>query len=234
MKKYNLVLSVCNKTNIYRTIIKTRHARLIYLEVNQEHGQFVVQKCFYIDRNQGKKGDARYAAVPKKLIRRVFPEEQLLDVVADSLDRRYYGLEYIQNPLTMQLSMDEYIQHWREEREKKYKFLILVSGSEQMEGDLPCILKTKLKTKLHRSVYLELHFRDGRGIVKACRYMDRPYKRSGLVVTPFSLFDCYFPYTREGILKLVNEQLICDFNHILVTTENDLKLSGTQAICGAL
>lgn len=234
MHKQNLLLEACNKEGIYRTIGKTRHARLIYLEVNREHGRFVVQKCFYIDRNQGKRGDARYAAVPKKLVRRVFPEEQLLDVVADSLDRRYYGLEYIQNPITMQLSMDEYIQYWREEREKKYKFLILVSGSEQMEGDLSCVLKTKIKTKLHRTVYLELGFENDRGIVKACRYMDRPYKRSELVVTPFSLFDCYFPYTREGILKLVNEQLICDFNHILVTTENDLELSGSQAICGAL
>ena len=98
-------------------------------------------------------------------------------------------------------------------------------------------LHTRLKNKLHRSIYLELDYYDddkeGRGVVKQCYYYDRQYRKRMTAVSPPTLVSCFFPYTREGILTLVNQELCCDFTHILVTEGIDLD-SNTTPLCGAI
>ena len=56
---------------------------------------------------------------------------------------------------------------------------------------------------------------------------------STCMVTPPTLVSCFFPYTREGILALVNQEICCDFTHILVTDGIDLD-SNTTPLCGAI
>ena len=44
---------------------------------------------------------------------------------------------------------------------------------------------------------------------------------------------CFFPYTREGILNLLNHEICCDFTHIIVTDGIDVD-ANTTPLCGAV
>ena len=79
-------------------------------------------------------------------------------------------------------------------------------------------------------------FRIKSGVVKQCFYYDRSYLRSDIKVTPPSLISCFFPYTREGILNLVNNEICCNFTHIIITdgTEGIDLDSNTTPICGSI
>lgn len=91
-----------------------------------------------------------------------------------------------------------------------------------------------VKKKLHRSIFLELnYYKDGRGIVSQCYYYDRKYKRQDIKVTPPQLIRCFFPYSREGILDLLNHEICCDFTHMIVTEGIDID-SDMTPLCGAL
>lgn len=99
---------------------------------------------------------------------------------------------------------------------------------------LPMRLRTRLKTKLHRSVYVEpAYYGDGEGVVSQCFYYDQEYRRQGVKVTPPMLISCFFPYTTEGILDLLNHEICCDLTHMLVTEGLDLDAS-TAPLCGAI
>jgi len=218
--------------NRFRTIFKTQHGRIVFLSVEVCASDCTIIDCFYVDRNQGRSGPARYSAKPKKLQTIWFPKEDLLSVIAAELDKHFFGVEFIQSDQA-DLPMDGYIRAWSERANRKYQFLILVGTGDKYNG-LPVSVTTRLKNKLHRSIYVELsYYKDGKGMVKQCHYYDRQYKRDGVQITPPMLISCFFPYTKEGILNLLNHELCCEFNHILIAEDIDVD-SNTIPLCGAL
>lgn len=109
-------------------------------------------------------------------------------------------------------------------------------GDDEIHNGLPIFLRTRLKNNLHRSIYIELaHYKDetGVGVVRQCYYFDRGYKRKNVKIIPPKLTSCFFPYTREGILNLINNEICCDFTHMLITDIIDLD-SNTTPLCVAL
>lgn len=216
----------------FRTIFKTRHGRVVFLSV-QVHDSFcTIQDCFYLDRNQGRTGAARYSARPKMLRTIEFPADQLLSVIEAELDKKFYGVTYTWDE-TASLPLDAYIRQKAEQENRKYRFLIMV-GEGEYYNDLPIRLRTRLKNKLHRSVYVELvYYKEGQGVVKQCCYYDRQYKRQDIEIIPPMLTSCFFPYTQQGILTLLNHEICCDFTHILVMDGIDLDSNPTP-LCGAI
>lgn len=221
-----------NGSTAFRTIFKTHHGRTLFLALTVNGGDCTVTDCFYIDRNQGREGAARCSARPKKLQTLQFPTDKLLSVIEAELDKKFYEVEYIQTDRAGAL-LDEYLKHHSESGVQKYRFLIMVGDGGSCNG-LPARLRTRLKTKLHRSVYVELaYYRDGQGVVRQCCYYDREYRRQGAKIMPPMLVSCFFPYTKEGILDLLNHEICCDFTHMLVTDGLDLE-SNTAPLCGAI
>ena len=224
--------SSTDKGSVFRTIFKTSHGRVVFLSVQLHDSYCTIQDCFYLDRNQGRTGPARYSARPKMLRTIQFPAEQLLSVIEAELDKKFYGVTYTQDKNTG-LPLDAYIRKKAEQENRKYRFLILVGEGERVNG-LPIRLRTRLKNKMHRAIYLDLaYYKDGLGVVRQCSYYDRRYQQRAVPVTPPTLVSCFFPYTREGILALVNQEICCDFTHILVTDGIDLD-SNTTPLCGAI
>jgi len=220
------------RANTFRTIIKTQHGRVMFLSLEVSDTGCTITDCFYTDRNQGRTGAERYSSKPLKLQTLRFPTDNLLSVIETELDRKFYGLEFIQAD-NAGLSLDEYLQVKSDGQNKKYRFLILV-GEGDGYGGLPVRLRTRLKNNLHRAIYTELaYYKDGDGVVRQCHYYDRQYKRRGVQVTPPQLLSCFFPYSCEGILALFNHELWCDFTHIIVTGGINLDANPTP-LCGAI
>ena len=218
--------------NRFRSIFKTKHGRVLFLSVEISDSHCIILDCFYIDRNQGHTGTVRYSSKPKKLQSFRFPTETLLSVIAAELDKQFYDVDFITTERA-NLTLEEYIQLWLKNANNKYKFLIMVGDGESYNG-LPVRLRTRLKNNLHRSILLELvYYKDGKGVIKQCHYYDRRYKRDGAQITPPMLISCFFPYTKESILTLVNNELYCDFTHLIITDGIDLD-SNTTPLCGAL
>lgn len=224
--------TIANSPTIFRTTIKTRHGRTLYLSLEINGPDCIVTDCFYTDRNQGRIGAERYSSKPKKLRTLQFPVENLLAVIEAELDKKFYGVEFVETGQA-NLSLDEYLDFKASSSSRKYRFLIMVGDGECCNG-LPTLLRTRLKTKLHRSVYVELtYYKDGKGVVRQCCYYDRQYQRQDVKVTPPTLISCFFPYTQEGILNLLNHEICCDFTHIIVTDGIDID-SNTTPLCGAI
>ena len=153
-------------------------------------------------------------------------------MIEAELDKKFYSVEFIQTD-NADLSLDEYLQAKADSVNGKYRFLIMVGSGYDYNG-LPVRLRTRLKNKLHRSIYIELeYYKNGNGVVKNCHYYDRKYKRQDIKVTPPQLLSCFFPYSHEGIINLFNHELCCDFTHIIVTAGIDLD-SNITPLCGAL
>ena len=233
MKWSVLRLEAANPDNTaFRTTFKTRHGRSVFLSLEIHGSDCAIADCFYTDRNQGKTGEARYGARPKMLRTLTFSMEDLLSVIEAELDKRFYGVEFVPSEQAG-LSTEAYLQFRAEHTPQKYRFLILVGDGERYNG-LPVRLRTRLKTNLHRSVFIELaHYKDGQGVVKDCHYYDRQYRRRDVKITPPQLIRCFFPYTESGILDLLNHEMCCDFTHIIVTDGIDLD-SNTAPLCGAI
>ena len=216
-------------SSAYRAVIKTRHGRTLYLSLELSGEVCSVVECFYTDRGQGRPNGSWS---PKSCKPAAFPADKLLEVIASQLDKTFYGVEYVQND-TAGLPLEEYLQRKADEANRKYRFLILVGEGERVNG-LPIRLRTRLKNKLHRAIYLDLaYYKDGLGVVRQCSYYDRRYQQRAVPVTPPTLVSCFFPYTKAGILSLVNQELCCDFTHILVTEGIDLD-SNPAPLCGAI
>lgn len=232
MQKSILELETTSDASSSRTIFKTRHGRTLFLSLAVNGPVYTITDCFYTDRNQGREGAARYKARPQKLRTLQFPAENLLAVIEAELDKKFYGVEFVETGQTP-LSLDEYLDFKAGGSNRKYRFLIMVGEGERCNG-LPALLRTRLKTKLHRSVYVELaYYKDGKGVVRQCCYYDRQYQRPGVKITPPTLISCFFPYTREGILNLLNHEICCDFTHIIVTDGIDID-SNITPLCGAV
>lgn len=194
MQKSILKLEVSNNASKYRTTIKTHHGRTLFLSLAVNGPIYTITDCFYTDRNQGRVGAVRYSSRPKKLRTLQFPAENLLTVIEAELDKKFYGVEFVEKEQT-NLSLDEYIDFRASSSNRKYRFLIMVGDGGNYHG-LPMRLRTRLKTKLHRSVYVELaYYKDGKGVVRQCCYYDRQYQRQGVKITPPTLISCFFLYT---------------------------------------
>lgn len=218
--------------NSFRTIIKTQHGRVLFLSLEVNDAECTITNCFYTDRNKGRAGVERYSSKPLKLKTFQFPADNLLSVIETELDRKFYGVEFVKNDHA-ELSLNEYLKIKTDDANQKYRFLIMVGDGTSYNG-LPVHLRTRLKNKLHRSIYVELaYYKESTGVINQCHYYDRKYKRQGIKVTPPQLLSCFFPYTQEGILNLLNHELCCEFTHIIVITGIDL-YSNTTPLCGAL
>lgn len=224
--------SITRYTFRFRSIIKTRHGRVLFLLLEINGPSCSIRDCFYIDRNQGREGAARYKARPKKLRTLQFPTENLLAVIEAELDKKFYSVEFVETRQA-DLTLDEYLDFKAGSSNRKYRFLVMVGDGDSYNG-LPMRLRTRLKTKLHRAVYVELaYYKDGKGVVRQCYYYDREYRRQGVKITPPMLISCFFPYTKEGILDLLNHEICCDFTHMLIVEGLDLD-SNMTPLCGAI
>jgi len=218
--------------NIFRAIFKTRHSRMVFLSLKVIGTDCIITDCFYADRSQLCIGSERYNIKPLKLKTYNFSLDKILTVIEAELDKKFYDMEFIQNE-DSRLTLDEYLHKKTDLANKNYRFLIMV-GDRKGDNTLPLHLRTRLKNKFHRSVYLELaYYKDGQGVVKHCCYYDRKYKRRGISITPPKLVSCFFPYSCKGILNLVNNEICCDFTHILVADGIDAE-SSTTPLCGAI
>ena len=239
MTKSILKLEACmnnDHVNTFRTIIKTKHGRILFLALAINNTDCTITDCFYIDRNQGKTGAKRYSSKPQKLQTLQFSTDNLLSVIESELDKKFYGVEFVQTPHSS-LPLDQYLLAKSEAvRNKcnKYHFLIMVGAGERCCNELPVQLRTRLKNKIHRSIYVELkYYKDGKGVVDQCYYYDRMYKRQDIKITPPLLTSCFFPYSREGIINLLNNEICCDFTHMIIADGIDLD-SNTTPLCGAV
>ena len=235
MKRSILEFETCitkGHVNTFRTVFKTQHGRVLFLLVQVSGSDCTILDCFYIDRNQGKKGLERYSAKPLKLQTFQCKTDNLLSVIEAELDKKFYGMKLLQSDQA-EYSTDEYIQFKIAGIHKKYNFLIMAGDGENYNG-LPVHLRTRLKNKIHRSIYVELqYYKNGNGVVQQCYYYDRRYRRQGRQVTPPQLISCFFPYSHQGILNLINHEICCDFTHMIVTDCIDLD-SNTTPLCGAI
>lgn len=232
MKKSILTLEEFydNGSNSFRAIIKTRHGRVLFISLKANAYECIITNCFYIDRCLNKEGECIYSSKPLKLHTFRFEISSLLLVIETELDKKFYGMEFTKNE-TFNLSLDAYIAEKTEDFFKKYSFLIMV-GSGDMYNGLPMKLHTRLKNRFHRSVFINLeYYKDGKGVIKECYYYDRKYVRRDVKITPPGLISCFFPYSKQGILDLINHEICCSFTHIIITDEQEL-LSGTMPICG--
>lgn len=233
MKRSILKLEACTTSghaNTFRTIIKTKHSRMLFLLLEVNYTDCTILDCFYIDRNQSKTGTERYCSKPLKLQTFQFKTNNLLYVIETELDKKFYSMEFVQTEQSA-FSIEQYIQFKTEN--KKYHFLIMVGEGEIYNG-LPIRLRTRLKNKFHRSIYVELmYYKEGNGVVQQCYYYDRKYKREDIKITPRQLISCFFPYNHNGILNLINNEICCDFTHMIITNEIDLD-SNTMPLCGAV
>lgn len=235
MKQSILQLELCacsEHSDTYRTIFKTKHGRVLYLELIAADEHYVITDCFYLDRNQNRSGTARYSVKPRMLQTVKFHKDDLLTVIEKELDKKFYGV-YFMDAGQVDLPLDQYLKAKSESVPRKYHFLIMVGEGESYNG-LPIFLRTRLKNKLHRSIYIELrYYKDGKGVVEQCCYYDRKYKRQDISITPPHLLGCFFVYSREGILNFLNHEICCDFTHMIVTDGIDID-SSDMPLCGAV
>lgn len=214
----------------YRTVFRNQHGRKLFLMFAESDGRIRILLCFYTDREYCISGEARYYTEPKKLKTREMPSDKLLEVIAAELDKEFAGIGY--STADTALPLDDYLLQYAVQPIRRYRFLVMAGSDDRRADELPDIVCTKLKNKLHRTVFLELGlYADGKGVVRSCYYCDRAYRQDDRRVTPPSLVSCFFPYTRQGILELVNRELICDFTHIIITGDIDPKHCNSP-ICG--
>ncbi len=223
MQKQQLLLHK-TKGNNFRCVIKTKHARIIYLELSANNEKFIVKECYYIDRIRS----GKYYAAPQKLITREFDKNEILDIVATQLDRLYYGIKYADD--MSELSTDEFIKYKLNELKRGYKFLIFVGEGELIDG-LPSTLTTRIANRIHRKIYLQItHYKNNLGVIEAF-YFDRCYKARSKV-TPQMLSTVFVEYSRSAIIEFVNRELNCGFTDIIIADKSIDVENNTLAICG--
>lgn len=203
----------------YHTIIKNNHGRKIYLKISRLDEAIIISDCFYIDRpmRNGCK------TIPQKQTTSKCSYSNLTDILSCELDKYFYAIEFSENETSV--STEEYIAHYLESS-KKYKFLILV----EFNGTL----KTRLKNRVHRTIYLEIKQNVRRGLIQTCYYCDRRYKRNNRFITPFGLKTIYFDYSPWQVLKVVNDELNCDFTDVIITKDTFGFESSDIPICGSI
>ena len=114
--------------------------------------------------------------------------------------------------------------------QRKYNYLIFIGGGELING-IPSVIKTRFKNRIHRSIYLEMRYCNGRGVITDCHYYDRKYKERSKVV-PEMLSTVFFEYNRQAILNIINNELNTAFTHIIFVTDSSLDINNEIALCG--
>ncbi len=224
MKKQNLKLYATGNRDRWRTVIKSRHGRVIFMELSIQDDSCKINDCYYVDRLRG----GQYYAVPNKLITMECAVSSLLSIIASELDRAYFGIDYSRT--YSDLSNDEFISAMLSQMRRGYRFLIFTAEGEPVNHTFP-VLKTRFKNKLHRSIYLELHTSSGKATVADCHYFDRKYHSPGKAVPP--MLSCImFNYSRSGILRLVNEEFVCDFTDMLIISDGSIDINKPIPFCG--
>ena len=223
MKKQQLILHKTESGN-YRSVIKTKHGRLIYLEIREGKNSLSVINCFYLDRIRS----GEYYSSPQKLVTRDFSFNEILDVIASELDRKYFGVEITDK--FADLTKDEFIDLQLKAMQRKYNFLIFVGEGELIDG-IPSIIKTRFKNRIHRGIYLEMQYRNGKGVITDCHYYDRKYTQREIVI-PEMLSTVAFSYNRLAIVNIINNELNTAFTHIIFITDGSLDIDNEIALCG--
>lgn len=224
MKRQNLIL-YSKGDNLFRTVIKTKHGRLIYLELTNSGTKFTVMECHYIDRVKS----GKFYAVPSKQQTKCCHVDELLEVVSSELDRQYYGLEFTDE--LVDLSTESFIKNRLLSFKCGYKFLIFIGEGEAMNG-VPDKLKTRLANRIHRKIYLEIkRYDEHRGVVTKCCYYDRQYK-SRNSVTPQMLTSVFIDYDRKSITDMVNREMNCDFTDLIIIEDTIDFDNSNYALCG--
>ena len=225
MYSKKLILYTSLSENSYRTIIKTKHGRLIYLEMRIIQNQCNITDCYYIDRMRNKV----YYAQPQKLTTLNFDYDNLLNIICTELDSKYCEIEI--SDLYKELSTEQFIQDRMQSFRRKYNFLILIGEGDNV-NDIPSILKTRFKNRIHRSIYIELHYqKNGMGVIADCHYYDRIYKSKQSVI-PETLTSIIFEYNRTGIIQLINNELNADFTDVIFITDNSIDINNLMPLCG--
>lgn len=213
--------------NRYRAVIKTQHGRIIYLDLTVADNTATVTECYYVDRVKG----GKYYAAPKMLKTLKFAMDRILDVIANELDRKYFGINY--NYSFQDSDANEFIQIMLAQMQRKYKFLIFVGEGETIHG-VPFVISTRLKNRIHRSIYLCIrYYGDNLGVIDKCTYYDRAYKARSNVMPPM-LSSIFVEFNKEAIIEMVNRELNCDFTHIIFITDNSIDIANKTALCGNL
>ena len=223
MKKQQLILHKTESGN-YRSVIKTKHGRLIYLEISEGNNSLSVKNCYYLDRIRS----GEYYSSPLKLITRDFSYNEMLDVIAFELDRKYFGVEITDK--FADITKDEFIDLQLKAMQRKYKYLIFIGEGELIDG-IPSVIKTRFKNRIHRGIYLEMQYRNGKGVITDCHYYDRKYKERSKVI-PEMLSTVFFEYNRQAILNIINKELNTAFTHIIFVTDGSLDVDNEIALCG--
>ena len=204
MKQSMLILTK-NENGYYHTVFKNRHARKIYLAVSLQDGVCTVAECHYSDRSVKK--------TPKNVPSRPFAADRLPDVLANTLDKRFYSFDVSEAVVTK-----EELIAIHSSQEKK-KILLLIRN-----GD---VLRTIFKNKSHRTIFLEVKVEGNRGLIARCEYRD---SRSTVMV--FGLKTICFTFSLPALLEIVNTELEGGFTDIAVTEEHTLVLD--RPICGRI
>lgn len=222
-----------------RAVFKNQHGRTIFIVVICSELGYRITECCYIDRNQHEKGSNHFSCIPKKFAfnTEYINEELLLKQIAEQLNKQFNSvvLEYEDNSL--KLSSYSFICEQKQAMPFKHRFLILVAYSDFLSPDgIPIVLKTRIKTNTHRSVFLQIKYHDdANGVIEECYYCDRKYCRNEIKVTPHQLTSVFFKYNKESILELVNRELVCSFTAIIIASKNDIDVEQSLTpICGAL
>ena len=223
MRKQSLILHKTKDGN-YRTVIKTKHGRYIYLEITKLDDMIFIKKCYYIDREK----NGEYYSSPKKLTSLAFNEREILSIVASQLDRSYFGVEY--TDAFDELTTEDFIAAKFKELKSVHRFLILVGDGSIVNG-LPEILTTRLANRIHRRIYMRItYYKDNIGTVEAF-YYDRAYKARSRV-TPQMLTSVFVEYNKKAIIDMVNSELNCDFTDIIIA-DNSINIEDNKAaLCG--
>ena len=224
MKKQQLILHKTESGN-YRSVIKTKHGRLIYLEISKSNNTVSVIELIYIDRIRG----GEYCSSPLKFVTKKFSYTNILDVVASELDRQYFGVEITDK--FADLTKDEFIDLQLKAMQRKYNFLIFIGEGEFIDG-IPSVIKTRFKNRIHRGIYLEMRYSNGKGVITDSHYYDRKYKGERSKVVPEMLSSVFFEYNRQAILNIINNELNTGFTHIIFVTDGSLDIENEIALCG--
>ncbi len=223
MNKQQLILHKTESGN-YRSVIKTKHGRLIYLEMRGGNNSLSVINCYYLDRMRC----GEHYASPQKFVTRDFCYNEMLDVIASELDRKYFGVEITSK--FSDLTKDEFIVLQLKAMQRKYNFLIFVGEGELIDS-IPAVIKTRFKNRIHRGIYLEMQYRNDKGVITDCHYYDRKYKERSKVV-PEMLSTIFFEYNRPTILNIVNSELNAAFTHFIFVTDGSIDIDNEVALCG--
>lgn len=154
--------------------------------------------------------------------------QQRINVWTDKYFEKDYGIEIDYS--NHNLDTNEFIEKKLKEMKKGYKFLIFVGEGELVNG-IPTVIKTRFKNRIHRSIYLEMQHRNGRGVITDCHYYDRIYKEKKQVI-PETLSTVYFMYTRQAILNIINSELNASFTDIIFVTDGSLSIDKKMPLCG--